>query len=146
MHAVISFCLMLCGSVMLCDLVGVSCFLIFLFLCFYVFSNVHVFSGVQVEHLLLMSFVTLRPCVAFILTPCCLLFFVFCEGAGEVLHLFWRHGVFCFFAGAGEGLKQDRGCLCLVTMVLQQFRFHGLRFNARGVIMREVLCGFLNQR
>ena len=52
MHAVILFCLMLCGSVMLCDLVGVSCFLIFFwFLCFYVFSNVHVFSGVQVEYL-----------------------------------------------------------------------------------------------
>ena len=40
-------------------------------------------SNVQVEHFLLMSFVTLRPCVAFILTPCCLLFFVFCGGRGR---------------------------------------------------------------
>jgi hypothetical protein len=36
--------------------------------------------------------------------------FVFCflrgKGAGEVLHLFWRHGVFCFFCFLRE---RERG-------------------------------------
>jgi hypothetical protein len=54
-----------------------------------------------------------------------------------VLHLCWRHGVFCFFcvffAGAGEGLKRDRGCLCLFAISWSAFQCKR-RDNARSAV------------